>query len=320
LPSTENGRLPLRRRQTGHRAPHAGIRRRAAVLALMEPGQRRREIISSAAVILAGVLVVIGFGVVASRAMQSGKTPANVPVPAAPALGGIVPPSSTGAIPLESPSASPSPSLTTAAPTTPPVSRDPVPDQGSIVLARGSVPATVDLSAEGSRDWVHWGEDGTFSLERDKDGGFTILEGAPTAPRFRHALSPQRFRWTGGDPVSRSEGTPTGIRTCGKDNGFTLSVPAGRSARTLRRGGLGEGPPAGEADRRVGDRGRHARTARRHPPDGDDHADLPGADGRQASVDLDDAADVRLRLRRCGPGGGNATVTCCDNEPAGDSR
>lgn len=199
----------------------------------MEPGQRRREIISSAAVILAGVLVVIGFGVVASRAMRSDQTPPNVPVPAAPALGGIIPPSaSSGPIPLESASASPSP--TTPAPTTAPVSRAPVPDQGSIALARGDVPATVNLSAEGSRDWVHWGEDGTFSLERDKDGGFTILEGAPTAPRFRHALSPQRFRWTGGDPVSTSSGTTTGIRTCGKDNGFTLSVPAGPSARTLR--------------------------------------------------------------------------------------
>jgi hypothetical protein len=202
----------------------------------MEPGQRRREIISSAAVILAGVLVVIGFGVVASRAMDSEKTPPNVPVPAAPALGGIVPPSSsTGAIPLESPSTAPSPSLSSAAPpTTQPVSRDPVPDQGSIALARGDVPAVVNLSAEGRRDWVHWGEDGTFSLERDKDGGFTILEGAPTAPRFRHALSPQRFRWTGGDPVGSSNGTQTGIRTCGRNNGFTISVPAGPSARTLR--------------------------------------------------------------------------------------
>jgi hypothetical protein len=233
LPSTENGREPLRRRQTGHRATHAGIRRRAEVIALMEPGQRRREIISSAAVILAGVLVVIGFGLVASRAMQTDKTPPNVPVPAAPTLGGVILPSaSTGPIPLESPSPSPSPSRTTAAPTTPPPA--PPPDTGSVLLARGDVPATVNLSAEGTRDWVHWGEDGTFSLERDKDGGFTILEGAPTAPRFRHALSPQRFRWTGGDPVSSSGGTTTGIRTCGKDNGFTLSVPAGPSARTLR--------------------------------------------------------------------------------------
>jgi hypothetical protein len=81
---------------------------------------------------------------------------------------------------------------------------------------------------------VHWGLGGTFALERDKKGEFRILEGAPTAPRQQHALSPQRFRWTGGDPVSTSDGTPTGIRTCGKGNGFTLSAPAGTTPRVLK--------------------------------------------------------------------------------------
>jgi hypothetical protein len=92
----------------------------------------------------------------------------------------------------------------------------------------------VDLSGEGRRDWVHWGEQGTFSLERAEDGDFQILEGAPTAPRFRHGLSPQRFRWQGGSPVDDSDGTPTGIRTCDEGNGFTLSVPASATSRTLR--------------------------------------------------------------------------------------
>ena len=60
------------------------------------------------------------------------------------------------------------------------------------------------------------------------------LEGAPTAPREQHSLSPQKFTWSGGDPVASSDGTPTGIRTCGKGNGFTISAPAGTSTRTLR--------------------------------------------------------------------------------------
>jgi len=81
---------------------------------------------------------------------------------------------------------------------------------------------------------VHWGEDGTFSLERDKAGGFAILEGPPTAPRFRHALSPERFAWQGGQPVDHSDGTPTGIRTCGKNNGFTLTAPAAEKTRVLK--------------------------------------------------------------------------------------
>lgn len=96
------------------------------------------------------------------------------------------------------------------------------------------MPQRVDLTDEGRQDWVHWGQENTFSLERHKDGNFAILEGTPTAPRFRHALSEQQFSWVDGSPVSRSSGTPTGIRTCGSGNGFTLTTPGDTAERTLR--------------------------------------------------------------------------------------
>jgi hypothetical protein len=234
LSTTGNGRLPIRKRITGHRAaPHAGNRRREDDGLPPDEGRRWNETLSSAAVILAGVLIVVGFGFVASRAMRSHSEAPNA-VPQAPALGEVTLPSasdSQGLIPLTSPSASPSassPSSTPSSKAAPPA------DPGAISLSVGGVPPAVDLTAEGTRDWVHWGEQSTFSLERDKKGGFAILEGAPTAPRFRHALSPQQFRWTGGDPVDHSDGTTTGIRTCGKGNGFSITAPAGDSTRTLR--------------------------------------------------------------------------------------
>ena len=241
MPSTGNGRLPIRKLIIGHRAPHAGSRRRAEAPGLPPPERRRwSEVLSSASVILAGVLVVIGFGFVASRAMRSSHDAPTVTIPEAPALGEVTLPSSSagqGVIPLTSPSSSPTQAAQSSSPTPTTTSPKPTtkaPDQGSISIARGGIPANVNLSAEGSRDWVHWGEQGTFSLERDKNGGFAILEGAPTAPRFRHALSPQLFSWSGGDPVDHSDGTPTGIRTCGKGNAFTISAPAGNATRTLR--------------------------------------------------------------------------------------
>ncbi|WP_433290688.1 hypothetical protein ACQP2F_23535 [Actinoplanes sp. CA-030573] len=239
MPSTEDGRPPARYRRTGH----TGFRRAADSPEIQARDRRGwNEIASSASVILAGVIVVIGFGFIASRAMRSDHdNPLPDPPPTA-ALGGAELPSTGpgGLIPLGSPSpspasSSPSPSPSSSSPIPParkPATRPP--DNGAIALTAGAVPGLVDLTAEGRRDWVHWGEDGTFSLERRKDGGFAILEGTPTAPRFRHALSPQRFAWTGGDPVDHSDGTPTGIRTCGAGNAFTISAPAATGNRTLR--------------------------------------------------------------------------------------
>jgi len=189
-----------------------------------------------AAVILAGVLIVVAFGFIVSRAVRD-DDPRAIPPVQPPALGDV-PLNPAEQFPIPLPSASDeSPSPTAARTTGPTPSRSktrPAPDIGSVKIARNDVPSRVDLSGEGSRDWVHWGEQSTFSLERRADGDFQILEGAPTAPRFRHGFSRQLFSWNGGSPVAASDGTPTGIRTCGKGNGFTISAPAGTSTRTLR--------------------------------------------------------------------------------------
>jgi len=208
---------------------------------LLEARQRRlTEFLMPAAVILAGVLVVVAFGFIISSAIRNDDTQAIPPVQP-PALGNVpVNPTDQFPIPLPSASGSAQPSASSASPTpsrtTPPPrkSKPAPPDRGSVQIARSGVPARVDLTAEGGRDWVHWGEQSTFSLERRKSGDFAILEGPPTAPRFRHGFSPQVFSWRDGSPVDHADGTPTGIRTCGKGNGFTISAPSSTSTRTLR--------------------------------------------------------------------------------------
>ncbi len=240
----------------GHRRPYPAAttprssygyrttgRPRAAVPPHLLEGRQRRlsEFLMPAAVILAGVLVVVAFALVVSRAVGNDSRQA-IPPAQPPALGDVpLNPGDQFPIPLPSasddasPSPTPSRSRSAAPPESPKPSKTrPKPDQGSVKVARADVPARVDLSREGSRDWVHWGEQSTFSLERRADGDFQILEAAPTAPRFRHGLSKQLFSWGGGSPVSNSDGTPTGIRTCGKGNGFTISAPAGTATRTLR--------------------------------------------------------------------------------------
>ena len=222
--------------------PGSGRGHRAAAVppVLLESADRRRlgEFLLPASVILAGVLLVVAFGFILTRAMNDDE-PAAIPLPQPPAIGQVpAAPTDQAVIPLPSPSessSSPSPAPPPSATSrTPPSRTTPARPPQEVEIERRGVPGEVDLSAEGRRDWVHWGEEGTFSLERARDGDFQILEGAPTAPRFRHGLSPQRFRWQGGSPVDDSDGTPTGIRTCDAGNGFTLSVPASKTSRTLR--------------------------------------------------------------------------------------
>jgi len=224
----------------GYRSP--GRRGAAVPPELLEDRSRRfSEFLMPAAVILAGVLVVVAFGFIVSRAVRDDDRQALPPAVQPPALGDVPlnPPDQASPIPLPSASDSPSPSVPPSpspskASKTPPAKKSPTPFPGAVSIARTGVPGLVDLAGEGRRDWVHWGEQSTFSLERKSSGGFAILEGAPTAPRFRHGFSPQRFAWNGGSPVGSSDGTPTGIRTCGKGNGFTISAPAGTASRTLK--------------------------------------------------------------------------------------
>ncbi|WP_232050173.1 hypothetical protein [Actinoplanes sp. OR16] len=159
------------------------------------------------------MLAVVAFGLVV---LTRGGDPE--PAATAPGFDGLSDPVAQLPIPLDSPS--------------PSVSPTPV---DSIAIERSSVPDEgVDLSAEGTIDWVHWGEQGTYALERNANGGFAILEGTPGADRRRHTESPERYRWTGGSPLATGKGVTSGVQACDDGGGFTLSAPAGTRDSTLR--------------------------------------------------------------------------------------
>ncbi len=228
------------------RGPYEPRRAAEVPAVLLRPESRRREFLVPSSVILAGVLAVLAVAVTVNWGMRRTEAPAALPPtvgtqPLAPADEWSLPtptaPVPTAPVPTAS--ATPSVRPSSAAPDRgdgrpPSRSRVQPPPANAVAIVRTAVPTAVDLSAEGRQDWVHWGLDGTFSLERRKSGGFAILEGTPTAPRHRHALSRQRFIWDDGTAVARTSGTPSGIRTCGARNGFTLSVPADTRYRTLR--------------------------------------------------------------------------------------
>ncbi|MEU4420493.1 hypothetical protein AB0F81_07680 [Actinoplanes sp. NPDC024001] len=178
---------------------------------LLEKGWRRwQEHFATAGVILLGVLAVLSFGlVVRARSADRAAPAATTPGPAEP---------TAAQVPIPLPSPSPSVSIRLL---------------NSITVERVPVGDTVNLAAEGEADWVHWGEQGEYSLERKANGNFAILEDTPDAPRARLDDSPQRYRWTGGSPMARATGVTSGVRTCGVGKGFTLSAPAGAQSRTL---------------------------------------------------------------------------------------
>jgi hypothetical protein len=106
---------------------------------------------------------------------------------------------------------------------------------GSIALPPG-LPRAVNLTAEGTRDWVHWGLTTNNPLTRKAGvvpqiSDFTKI-GTNAIERFSDNYT--AFSWTDGMPTAEVGGTTTGVFTFGLNEGFEFSVPADTSTRTLK--------------------------------------------------------------------------------------
>ena len=91
---------------------------------------------------------------------------------------------------------------------------------------------SVNLSSEGTSDWIHWGAGG---VDRKADGGAQIsdvtLVGGGSA--LTYADDPRLLSWTGGTPTANSSNDPSGFYTLGTGRGFTFTVPADTTQRRL---------------------------------------------------------------------------------------
>ncbi|HEX2269348.1 MAG TPA: IPT/TIG domain-containing protein, partial [Pyrinomonadaceae bacterium] len=101
-----------------------------------------------------------------------------------------------------------------------------------------SIPASttaVDISAEGTSDWVHYGL--TQASDVNRKSGVTAQithQKIGTNPLLRLTDATFSQRWTGGTPVASSAGTTTGIFTQSTGNGFEITVPADTTSQVLR--------------------------------------------------------------------------------------
>src|SRR5260370_14774876 len=102
----------------------------------------------------------------------------------------------------------------------------PISGSGSLLGSSAPAPAAVNLTSEGTADWVHWGLLSASYLDRKASVSPQIstyrLAAAGVAQRYNQVLT--SFNWTDGTPDASSGGTRTRVSTAGTGNGFTLSA------------------------------------------------------------------------------------------------
>ena len=104
--------------------------------------------------------------------------------------------------------------------------------QGVLSGSTDSATAAVNLTTEGSTDWVHWG-DGTLNR---KSGGLPMIStytligsGSPLG----YSNDPRPVSWTDGSPLKNSTGNRAGLYINSRGNGFAFTVPADTTLRKL---------------------------------------------------------------------------------------
>jgi hypothetical protein len=107
---------------------------------------------------------------------------------------------------------------------------------GNLAANVGFPPATVNLTSEGSADWIHWGLE-TNSLFNRKStatpqlGDFTKIGDNPVQ---RYANNFTGYSWTDGTPSASAANSHGGVFIIGAGQGFALTLPADAVLRTVK--------------------------------------------------------------------------------------
>jgi hypothetical protein len=114
------------------------------------------------------------------------------------------------------------------------------PPTGALTLATMAVTAArdVDLTADGTRDWMHWGFATAIDSDRDADGdsqigGFAVVGKNKPVQYGDNVLG---FVWSNGAPPRTSSGGSRhiGVYVTQPGNGFSLTLPADTTMRTAQ--------------------------------------------------------------------------------------
>jgi hypothetical protein len=117
---------------------------------------------------------------------------------------------------------------------------------GGSAMLQGSVnnsAAPVNLTSEGNIDWIQWGEN---IPNRKASGGsqlsdYSIVGGGTV---FNYTSGPLSVTWNDGSPTAASNNNTNGVYVTRSGSGFSFTVPADTTPRTLviHAGGVFSGP------------------------------------------------------------------------------
>ncbi|MFN0277202.1 MAG: peptidoglycan DD-metalloendopeptidase family protein [Pyrinomonadaceae bacterium] len=108
--------------------------------------------------------------------------------------------------------------------------------QGSLSGSRAAIPANVNLSAEGTADWAHWGltTENSFNHKNGVTQQISNRSVLGSGSVERYTGNPNFYSWSGGTPTASASNTDTGIYVIGLNNGFQVTAPANTTPRTLK--------------------------------------------------------------------------------------
>ncbi len=106
---------------------------------------------------------------------------------------------------------------------------------GSLTGSSLNPGSVVDLTSEGTEDWVHWGLTGPTSFDHKNGVLSQISDYSNIGNIAAHSYTgnPTTYQWTDGTPTG-SANTDSGVFTYEVGNGFQIVVPADTFDRTLR--------------------------------------------------------------------------------------
>ncbi len=104
-------------------------------------------------------------------------------------------------------------------------------------------PAKVNLTTEGSLDWIQWGLSGNDSVIRKSTGGSKLSDLTEIGKGFRGSTAGcgVEMSWNDGAPTPSVNSSPTGLWWNVVDHGYSLTAPADSQERVLKVyvGGIG---------------------------------------------------------------------------------